>query len=169
MFVIRFLVVVLCVFIVGEGERSVWQDFEICMTFPERSIFRDFARVLEVMTNQALALMPEPPLAQVRYNDLAVQRYRPGSRGITPHRDHIRYQGLVALVILTGEARFYTCADRSGADAREIPSPPGCLLLMRAPGYAGAKTRPFHMLKDVASYRVSLGLRFDTRADQAAA
>lgn len=155
--------------IVGEGDRAVHQDFEICMTFPEPSIFGDFARALESLTNQALALMPRPPLAQVRYNDLAIQRYQPGSQGITPHRDHIRYQGLVALVILAGEARFFVCADRGGAGAREIPSPPGGLVLMRAPGYAGAKTRPFHMLKDVTSYRVSLGLRYDTRADQAAA
>ncbi len=155
--------------IVGEGERAVGQDFEICMTFPARSVFRDFARVLEVLTNQALDLMPAPPFEPIHYNDLAVQRYRPGSRGITPHRDHIRYQGLVALVILAGEARFFVCPDRSGAGAREIPSPPGSLLLMRAPGYAGAKIRPFHMLKDVASHRVSLGLRYDTRADQAIA
>ena len=97
------------------------------------------------------------------YNDLIVQRYEPGCVGITPHRDHIAYEGLVSLVILSGEAEFGICADRAGHGGREIASPEGCLLLMRGAGFAGLKTRPFHLLRNVRTRRVSFGLRYDRR------
>ena len=75
-------------------------------------------------------------------------------------------KGLVSLVILAGDGRFMVCEDRSGANAREIPSPPGCLLLMRAPGLHGRRDRPFHFLTDVTTARMSFGLRYDVRAGE---
>jgi hypothetical protein len=35
-------------------------------------------------------------------NDYIVQRYPAGCAGMSPHRDHIRYTGLVAIVMLGG-------------------------------------------------------------------
>jgi hypothetical protein len=156
--------------VVGEGERQVLQDFEICMNPEPMTPFHDLAKALEDLVARGLARLDPPPLpAPPPLNDLVVQCYPVGSRGITPHRDHLRYRDLVALVNLAGRARFFICADRSGRDAREIPLPPGSVLLMRAPGFAGRSDRPFHMLSEVTETRISLGLRHDVQKVEAAA
>jgi len=150
---------------IGEGDRTVRQDFALCMTIGPGSPFHALAAALERAVAGALARLSPPPLAAPpRFNDLIVQRYHAGSLGITPHRDHIRYRDLVAIVTLAGRARFFLCADRSGCHAREVPIPPGSLLLMRAPGFGGLRDRPFHMLSDVTETRIALGLRHDVEA-----
>lgn len=151
---------------VGKDKRTVYQDFELCMTFGAESPFRVFARALDRLTRTAVQDARFELGPAFTFNDLIVQRYMPDSGGITPHRDHVRYVGLVALVILAGDAEFYVCGDRDGSGARLIASPKGCLLLMRGAGFAGIKTRPFHMLKNIRSFRVSFGLRHDTRPDE---
>ena len=152
--------------VIGEGEKAVRQDFEICMPVPEGSRFHHCRDALEALLARALDQMPVPPLdAAPRLNDLVVQRYPAGSLGITAHRDHLAYRDLVAIVTLAGRARFFVSTDRSGADAREVPIPPGSLLLMRAPGFAGREDRPFHFLNEVAEERVCLGLRRDVRME----
>lgn len=151
---------------IGEGARAVRQDFELCMTIAPGSPFHALAAALERAVAGALIRLSPPPLTTPpRFNDLIVQHYRPGSLGITAHRDHIRYRDLVAIVTLAGWARFFLCPDRSGREAREVPIPPGSLLLMRAPGFAGLTDRPFHLLSDVTETRVALGLRHDVEAD----
>jgi hypothetical protein len=150
---------------IGEGERAVRQDFELCMSIATGSPFHALAADLERRVARALDRLALPPLAAPpRFNDLVVQRYDPGSRGISPHRDHLRYRELVAIVNLAGRARFFLCADRSGRDAHEVPIPPGSLLLMRAPGFDGHSDRPFHMLSEVTETRIALGLRHDVEA-----
>lgn len=150
--------------LIGEADREVRQDFELATEIPSGSPFHALAAALESLIAQALERLEPPPLAAPpRLNDLIVQRYPEGSSGITPHRDHIRYRDLVAVVTLAGRARFFVCPDRSGRDAREVAVPPGSLLLMRAPDFAGRRDRPFHMLSEVSERRVSLGLRHDTR------
>jgi len=151
---------------IGEGERAVRQDFELCMSIAKGSPFHDLATDLERRVARALHRLEPPPLAAPpRFNDLIVQRYAPGSRGITPHRDHLRYRDLVAIVNLAGRARFILCADRGGQGAREVPIPPGSLLLMRAPGFDARPDRPFHMLSEITETRIALGLRHDVEAD----
>lgn len=148
--------------IVGEGERIVRQEFTYCTGFPRESAFRETAGALERLVNLALARLNPPPLAPFfPFNDLILQRYPPGSIGITPHRDHLRYVGLIAILILSGQARFAICSDRSGWLAREIAAAPGDLLLMRAPGFEGRRDRPFHFVADVAALRYSFGVRHD--------
>ena len=152
--------------VVGEGERAVRQDFEICMPVPDRSRFHHCRDALERLLARALEALAAPPLAAPpRLNDLVVQRYPAGSLGITAHRDHLAYRDLVAIVTLAGRARFFVSTDRAGEDAHEVPIPPGSLLLMRAPGFAGREDRPFHFLNEVAEERVCLGLRYDTRTE----
>jgi hypothetical protein len=152
--------------VVGEDARTVRQDFELCTAFEPGSLFRGLAADLERQVAAALARLDPPPLpAPPRFNDLIVQRYPTGSLGITAHRDHIRYRHLVAIVTLAGRARFFLCPDRSGRNAREVPIPPGSLLLMRAPGFAGRGDRPFHMLSEVTETRIGLGLRHDVETD----
>jgi len=148
---------------VGEGANVVYQEFELCMTFPPTSLFVGFASALERLVDAALARLPSPPVRRpFRFNDLVVQRYERGALGITAHRDHIRYEGLIALIPLSGTARFFVCADRAGTAAREIPAPPGSLILMRGPDFAGRRDRPFHFVRDISKRRLSLGLRYDT-------
>ncbi len=150
--------------VVGAGANAVRQDFELCMAIPERSLLRAFAAALEALLNAALARLEPRPLARpLHLNDLIIQRYPEGSFGITAHRDHVRYQDLVALVTLSGAARFCLCDDRAGRGARELPCPPGHLLLLRAPGFGGRRDRPFHFLDRIARPRLSLGLRHDAR------
>ncbi len=152
--------------VIGEGEREVHQDFEICMPVPDGSPFHDCRDALERLLGRALKVMPAPPLTvPPRLNDLVVQRYPAGSRGITAHRDHLCYRDLVAIVTLAGQARFFVSTDRSGDNAREVSIPPGSVLLMRAPGFAGRDDRPFHFLNDVGEERVCLGLRHDVRTE----
>ena len=152
--------------LVGEGARLVRQDFALSVTFSDDSPFRRFAAALEGLLRRALGRLSPALLHDIRLNDLIVQHYRPGAAGITPHRDHVRYEGLVALVNLAGRARFCVCADRSGHDARALEDGPGVLLLMRAPGFAGRRDRPFHFLEDIGEERYSLGLRHDVRAGE---
>ena len=149
--------------VVGEGGRRVYQDFELSQYVPAESSYREAAISIDAAIAAAghnLAPNPLPP--GFHFNDLIVQRYAANSRGITPHRDHLRYRGLVALVIVSGDGRFCLCQDRSGSGAREVTAIPGDILLMRAPGFAGTSSRPFHFLDRISRERVSFGLRWDT-------
>lgn len=150
--------------IIGEGAEAVHQDFELNYDLPPGSAFHSVARGLERLLAEALRLAPRPLLAAPPpLNDLIVQRYAAGSRGITPHRDHVRYEDLVIIVPLSGSARFYLCAARDGSGAREIPAPVGSAVIMRAPGFAGSRARPFHFVTEITAERLSFGLRHDVR------
>ncbi len=149
---------------VGEGERQVLQDFELTLQLRESSPYRETATLIDAAIAAAASRLRPNPLPEGFYiNDLILQRYAPGSRGITPHRDHLRYRGLVALIVVSGDGRFCLCDDRSRAGEREIAAEPGDLLLMRAPGFAGSPERPFHFLDRITIERLSFGLRWDTR------
>jgi alkylated DNA repair dioxygenase AlkB len=151
--------------VVGEGERRVYQDFELTQQFPADSPYPEAAVAIDAAIAAACHSLPPGLLPTGFYfNDLILQRYAPGSRGITPHRDHLRYGGLVALIILSGDGRFCLCRDRSGSNAREIAASPGDVLLMRAPGLAGSSDRPFHFLDQITKERLSFGLRWDREA-----
>lgn len=150
--------------VVGEGAQAVYQDFGLCYSLPSGSLFHHVAARLERLLADALSLIHPPLLAAPPpFNDLIVQRYAAGSRGITPHRDHIRYEDLVIIIPLSGSARFYLCAARDGRESREIPAPVGAMVLMRAPGFAGSRARPFHYVTDITAERLSFGLRHDVR------
>lgn len=148
--------------VIGSGDKAVHQDFDVALDFPLDNPIHAFTAALDTLLAEALVLAPlleEVP--DFHLNDLIVQRYRHGSFGITPHRDHLRYRGLVAIVTLRGAAPLFVCADRQGKGAREVPAEPGRLVLMRAPGYRAPDPRPFHYLGKVTEERLSLGLRYD--------
>ena len=147
--------------VIGEGERAVYQGFDICLSIPRPHRLWALTGAVERLVADALAAMDPAPLEALALNDLVLQRYPPGARGITPHRDHVRYVGLVVLVQLSGDGRFGLCSDRSGAGTRVLEAGPGDAILMRAPGFAGTKDRPFHFLDGIAAERYSLGMRCD--------
>lgn len=150
--------------VVGTGEKAVQQDFEVCMELGETGPFHDLAEALGAdLRDAASALTPALLPEGFELNDMIVQRYPSGCQGITPHVDHIRYQGLVAILVFQGRGKFEIVADRSGAAPQEVPNGPGDLLLMTAPGFAGERRRPFHRLSEVTEPRVILGLRWDSR------
>jgi hypothetical protein len=153
--------------VVGVGETAVYQDFDLATELPTGDGLTALARALDRAIGRALGAMKRNPLPDgFAINDLIVQRYPVGSEGITPHRDHIRYTGLVAIIVLAGAGRFFISGDRTGADAREMPAPPGHLLLMRAPGFNGRNDRPFHAVRDIAEERYIFGLRHDSHPER---
>jgi hypothetical protein len=154
--------------VVGEGEAAVYQDFRLTTELPPEGRLMSLANAFDRLVDTALADMRAPPLpAGFHINDYIVQHYPAGCAGMSPHRDHIRYTGLVAIVILAGAGRFLICDDRAGNNEREIPSKPGDLLLMRAPGFQGRGDRPFHAVRDITQDRYILGLRHNSRPGDA--
>lgn len=148
----------------GAPGREVQQDFEICMTFGEESPFTQLAKHLGKHLRTSARSLNEPPLTEaLRFNDIAVQRYTPGSAGITPHRDFLQFRQVVVLIILAGQGRFFTCDDRDGRNPAEVAVKPGDALLMQAPDYGGQNRQPFHFLRDITKQRVIVGLRYDAK------
>ena len=78
-------------------------------------------------------------------DEVAVQRYAPGSAGISPHRDGRRHRYLVAILTLEGTARLRRCSDRQGTTVRSWDADAGSLVLLRGPGLGGIEDdRPLH-------------------------
>jgi len=148
--------------VLAKPGHEVYQDLELTTDIPEDSPLLALAKRVEADLQEALdRLVPTALDYPFVINDFIVQRYAPGQQGITPHRDHVRYRGLVVIVVLSGVGKFWVCGDREGGNAREIPESPGVLLLMRAPDFAGRSDRPFHALSDITETRYSFGMRHD--------
>jgi hypothetical protein len=152
--------------VVGQGDAVVHQDFDLTTEIPPGGALMSLSRALNELIGEALDGMRAPPLRDFEINDYIVQRYPAGCAGMSPHRDHIRYTGLVVIVMLGGAGHFLVCDDRAGANEREIPCAPGDLLLMRAPGFQGRGDRPFHAVRDITEDRYILGLRHDARPER---
>ena len=151
--------------VIGQGDKRVWQDCEVSVAVPWDGPLAACAAALQRAFEAALALLDPNPLPETfRINDLIAQRYPKGSGGITPHRDHVAYRGLISVITLSGNCRFAVCDDRGGAAARTVPAPPGWLVLMRGPGLYHRRDRPFHFVDRFTEPRVSVGLRFDSRS-----
>jgi hypothetical protein len=98
-------------------------------------------------------------------NEVAVQRYHPGSLGITPHRDQRRFTHLVAVITVAGSAPFTLCRNRAGDPIRTWQASEGSLVLLRGPGLAGQEDgRPMHLVGGPTggTSRTSIGIRMHT-------
>ena len=154
--------------ITGSDNAPVYQDFDLCYDIPSGHSLWGFAQVLEQALTSALAgAEVDSECYPLRLNDLIVQRYPPGCAGITPHRDHVRYGFLIAIILLTGDGYFGICDDRQGNESREIDFKPGDLLLMGGPGLIPNFRRPFHFVNGVTDWRRTIGLRYDTHKSDA--
>ncbi len=95
--------------------------------------------------------------------EVAVQRYQPGSIGITPHRDQRRYAQLVAVITVAGSAPFTLCHNREGDPIQTWQAAAGSLVLLRGPGLSGEDGRPMHLVGGpTGTPRTSIGIRMDT-------
>lgn len=146
--------------LVGRGEKLVQQRMEVCDEFPPGSVFRALTSEFQALWDDYLDGVESSPFeGPLAFNDLMLQRYSPGEIGITPHVDRTAYRNVVCLLVLEGRGRFLVCEDRAGRGAREIPHEAGDVILMRAPGFGGSDSRPFHLVRDIESDRYVFGLR----------
>ncbi|NIR31617.1 MAG: hypothetical protein GWN84_20360 [Gammaproteobacteria bacterium] len=146
--------------VVGSGDRLVRQQLAVADEIPEGGAFSalrdEFQRLMDGLLSQ---LEGYPFESRLWFNETVLQKYERGSIGITPHRDHIAYVNLVCIFNLAGRGRFGVAPDRSGRDARFVDAVPGNVILMRAPGFRGARRRPFHFVSDIEETRYVFGLR----------
>ncbi len=146
-------------------KAAVYQDFELDYAIPPRHCFWNLARSLREIIQPVLRQQACEVGLVTRYtiNDLIVQRYPPGCHGISAHRDHIAYEAVVAILLLSGDGDFRIHSDREELEARTVPFNPGELLLMGAPGIAPGFKRPFHSVGNITRMRRTIGLRYDSR------
>ncbi|WP_417432606.1 hypothetical protein [Kiloniella sp.] len=153
-----------CTPVVGPKGKEVEQDFEIAMNFDHASILDDYQAAFEKQINQAFALMePSPYPLPFSFNDKAALIYKEGSKGITPHRDLLCFEAVIAILTLSGEAGFYICDDREKNNARRYSAEPGVMILMRGRNFAGIEDRPYHYVEGVSKERVGYGLRYNVK------
>ena len=94
--------------------NSVTQDFDICFPAPRIGKMDNLATTIENLFNQTLRLMKNPPIKCPKFNDIAIQRYKPGSLGISPHKDHKKYISVIIIITLSGKSDLCICEDRKG-------------------------------------------------------
>jgi hypothetical protein len=145
---------------VGSGEKLVRQQMGSFGSFLPGSAYLELRDTFQSWLDERLHGLPHYPFSTpLRFDSLSLQMYAPGSIGITPHRDGLRYINLICIFVIAGQGRFFVCADRSGRDAVEIEAAPGNVILMRAPGFLGEDLRPFHFVSEISLTRYSFGLR----------
>ncbi len=153
-----------CTPVVGPKGKEVEQDFEIAMNFDQASILDDYQAAFEKQINQAFALMePSPYALPFSFNDKAALVYKEGSKGITPHRDLLCFEAIIAILTLSGEAGFYICDDREKNNSRRYSAEPGVMILMRGRNFAGLEERPYHYVEGVSKERIGYGLRYNVK------
>mmetsp|Transcript_35987 Transcript_35987/g.49963 ORF Transcript_35987/g.49963 Transcript_35987/m.49963 type:complete len:224 (+) Transcript_35987:76-747(+) len=133
-------------------------DFEDSSLFVTlRSAFQELLlhkigdhRVDQIFTGESL-----------KFNYSELMRYPAGSVGISPHRDHAENINVVCIFAVGGQGFIYGCDDRAGSNPKKMPTYPGAVTFMRAPGFEGfkAKDRPFHYVADIDETRYSFAVR----------
>ncbi len=153
---------------VGKSDRLVRQQLASCEDLSQATLFLQLRDAFQNLLTESLAKLDVYPFAfPMDLNAMVVQKYEPGSIGITPHKDGKRYKNLVCIFVLAGKGKFCICSDRAGNYPIEIDASPGNVLLMRAPGFYGVENRlaeideirPFHFIADIQSQRYTFALR----------
>jgi hypothetical protein len=98
-------------------------------------------------------------------DEVTVQRYEPGSSGISTHLDGRSHPYLVAILTLEGSAPLRLCSDRQGTTLTTWDAVAGSLVLLRGPGLGGVDDgRPLHAVDGPCEHRrTSLTLRARSR------
>jgi hypothetical protein len=96
-------------------DAVVYQDFELNYSLPPNHLLWKLATTLEGLMSLALTKISAEWVSPATYtiNDLIVQRYPPGCKGITPHRDHLAYRIIIAILLVSGdgECRIHRSRD----------------------------------------------------------
>jgi len=153
---------------VGNSDRLVRQQLASCDDFSQATIFIRLRDAFQDLLAQSLANLSFYPFSfPIDLNTMVLQKYEPGSLGITPHRDGKRYQNLICIFVLDGQGKFKVCRNRAGTNPIEIDASPGNVVLMRASGFRGIndrlattdEIRPFHFVTDIQTQRYTFTLR----------
>ncbi len=144
-------------------ENRVFQDFDVCFPAPRFGAFDDLASGLESGLYSAGSELAHNPFeTRFQFDDFAIQRYSPGSKGIGIHRDGKRYKYIIVIITIAGQSRLFSTASRVGETRQRIDDRPGRLVLLTADGFAGLhgkNARPLHGVDCVRSGRLSIGFR----------
>lgn len=103
-----------------------------------------------------------PHLYRWTADELTIHRYD-APTGISAHRDHSRFIGMIAIGVLEGDGKFAIYRDTVTS---MYPTNPGDLLLLRAPkpNETDERIRPVHALIDIKQFpRTSMVLRASSR------
>lgn len=144
------------------GNGRVRQQVEICPSAflsPAHPVLTVARRVADELSRAFDSLPDRPFAAPFAPNDVVLQRYPPGSIGITPHHDGNSRVKIVCVLVLWGDGEFALCDDRAGTNPRSLFAPPGHLILLKAPGFRGAERGPFHLVSKIVRGRLILGIR----------
>lgn len=145
------------------GTRITRQMYDEVGRFPSGSPFWRLARELEGHFGQLFGLLTPNPLPDpLRFNDIRLQRYKPDSYGIGPHRDGNSCYGLVALFVLQDGGHLFVCDDHEKTNAHELEAQAGDLILLSGNGFNRKNVQPCHFLKMDARTRMTFGLRHKT-------
>jgi hypothetical protein len=131
--------------VVGSGEKVVRQQMSRFNDFSAHSKYILLEDSFQAwLTNELDRWERDPFVYPLDLNSYELVKYEPGSLGITPHRDGFRYKNIICIFIIAGHGRFFV---------------PGNVIVMRAPGFVGPGSRPFHFVKDIQTTRYVFGLR----------
>lgn len=132
---------------------------------------------------------PYPSLATWEADEMSYHVYYDTEVGLSPHRDNLRFYGLVAVVVMEGESDFQVLdrvpvrLEYDPVRKRDvvvewnirgiytIPARPGDLILMRAPGLIPnmrSEDRPEHGVVNCKLPRISFMLRANDKPDDTA-
>ena len=142
--------------------NSVSQDFEVCFPAPKIGCIKILSGAIENLFVKSIKLIKDPPIPQVQFNDIAIQKYLPYSSGISPHKDHKKYVSVIIIVTLSGNSKFYLCQNRDGSNSQVIDDTPGNIVILPATGFKMINhdfVRPIHFVSDITDGRLSMGLR----------
>ena len=142
--------------------NSVSQDFKVCFPAPKIGFIKILSDAIENLFVKSIKLIRDPPIPQVQFNDIAIQKYLPYSSGISPHKDHKKYISVIIIVTLAGNSKFYLCQNRDGSNSQVIDDTPGNIVILPATGFKMINNnfvRPIHFVSDITDGRLSIGLR----------
>ena len=142
--------------------NSVSQDFEVCFPAPKIGCIKILSDAIENLFIKSIKLIKDPPIPQVQFNDIAIQKYLPYSSGISPHKDHKKYVSVIIIITLSGNSKFYLCQNRDGSHSQIIDDTPGNIVILPATGFKMINhdfVRPIHFVSDITGGRLSMGLR----------
>lgn len=127
------------------------------------NIFANLGRAVVLFAGDIFSnLTPNPLRESFTFEEYNILRYSRYSM-LKPHMDGPYYKDLIGIVVVDGEGKFCTYQDYTPnltiKNGYLIPTSPGSVIFMRAPGFAGTDTRVCHGVDNVLTPRYSIVYR----------